>query len=93
MKYALLIALLVVCSGASAMNRKYSLDEIDAMRWSLYIILSPRGTPPPAVEATKIVEEQLRTHLLAGTEPCDLLRKANALAYPPEYSGTAKLCP
>lgn len=52
------------------MTRKYSVAEIDGMRESV-LAMQPYGSSAAARIAT--AEDQLRTYMLAGTEPDDLV--------------------
>lgn len=59
------------------MERKYSVQEIAAMRRSLEIIvIRPRHSYNGAEMATKI-EAMLQTYMLNGTEPSELHEEAN----------------
>ena len=58
------------------MSRTYSVDEIDRMRRALVWLL-PRG-PWHGNEREEAIEQQLRTHMLNGTEPGELESAADA---------------
>lgn len=52
--------------------RKYTVDEIDAMREALsWRLLNIAGGRTPAERAAEI-EDQLRTHIMNGTDPEEL---------------------
>lgn len=55
-------------------QRKYTLDEIDAMRRSVRVILAlPLGS---GRDFDARAEDQLRTYMLAGISPDELIEKA-----------------
>lgn len=54
-------------------QRKYSVDEIDAMRLSVELIVLNRARPLLQKESRLVqIENELRTHMINGTEPEEL---------------------
>lgn len=59
------------------MTRKYSIHEIARMRQALQTLLTPPTFPYSAIEKNAEIEGQLRTYMLAGTEPEELEKEAS----------------
>jgi len=58
-------------SSTVLVERKYSLREIDAMRRCLWIALFNEDWDVPR-NANSLIEERLRTYLMAGVDPSEL---------------------
>jgi hypothetical protein len=56
-------------------ERKYSVQEIERMRSALRWIITPVNQCFYPDEINKQIENQLRTYMLAGTEPNELERR------------------
>ena len=67
----------LVSSQDGEMARKYTPAEIDDMRASLRYLNRPQPMMPfNQADLDRSVEDQLRTHIAAGTDPADLAKHA-----------------
>ena len=76
MKIPIALAFVLLTGAAMSAERKYSLSEIDHMRWDVYILAAPKGTTPEAISDPATfnarIEGQLRTYLQEGITPEEL---------------------
>lgn len=56
-------------------ERAYTVSEIDQMRSAIRFQLTPVNLSFYQDEVNRQIEEQLRTYMLAGIEPVDLVRE------------------
>ncbi len=57
-------------------DRKYSLAEIDEMRWSIAWIRAEQTRFLDHVTSNTVIENLLRTYMMAGIEPTELAAAA-----------------
>jgi len=58
--------------GIEMTERKYTLSELDRMRWAIYRRNCPKGPGAYTPPSDAMIEDQLRTLMYNGTDPEEL---------------------